>query len=350
MKPGIVRWGLLGTARINERLIPAIAEHSRSELVAVASRTESKAEAYANQRGIRRSYGSYEALLQDSEIDAIYLSLPNGFHEEWSIKCAEAGKHVLCEKPLALTVEEVDRIIAAAKQYNVIVQEASMYRFHPQTHKVQALVADGVIGEVRLLRAVFSFTLVNPGDVRLDPAIGGGSLWDIGVYPVSFFRTIMRANPVEVFGWQVTGEQEVDMTFMGQLRFASGALAQFGCSFQASPHTEVEIVGTDGRLKLNLPWRNRPGETGHIYVTRKGAASSTATFGDNVGDYVTETVTYPGTASDAYLSEVESMVSSIMDGTRPEVSLEDSRGNTATIVALHTSARENRPVALANEA
>lgn len=341
-----VRWGLLGTARINERIIPSIRECAQSELVAVASRTSAKADAYAAQWNIPKAHGSYEALLQDPDIDAIYLSLPNGFHEEWSIKSAEAGKHVLCEKPLALTVDQVDRMAEAADRWGVIIQEAAMYRFHRQTFAVQNMIADGVIGKIRMMRAAFSFTLVNEGDVRLDPAIGGGSLWDIGIYPVSFFRNMLGTNPVEVMGWQHTTDRGVDLTFMGQLRFPGGEFAQFGCSFEASPHTELEMLGTEGRINMNLPWRNRPGETGLVHLTRKGVASKGATFGDNVADYVTETFTYEGTPNDAYLSEVESMAASILDGAPAVVSLADSRGNIEAVVALHESARTNQPVSI----
>jgi predicted dehydrogenase len=202
-----VRWGLLSTARINERLIPVLRGSARSELLGVASSGgPEKAARYASEWNIPRAYGSYEALLADPEVDAVYISLPNALHRPWVVKTAEAGKHILCEKPLALTATDVDVMAEAARRNGVVLQEAVMMRYHPQTLHVQQRVAAGAIGEVRLIRGVFTFTLARPGDIRLDPALGGGSIWDVGSYPVNFMRTMLRANPVEVHGWQISGE------------------------------------------------------------------------------------------------------------------------------------------------
>ena len=180
------RWGLLSTARINERLIPCLKRSERSELIAVASRSRVTADRYAEEHGISKAYGSYDEMLADPAIDVVYISLPNGLHTEWSLRCAEAGKHVLCEKPLALSVEEVDRLLEAAGRCGVTIQEATMMRFHAQTAYVRELIAQGAIGEVRMGRGLFTFTLERPGDIRLDPAMGGGSVWDLGSYCVSF--------------------------------------------------------------------------------------------------------------------------------------------------------------------
>lgn len=338
-----VRWGLLSTARINERLIPAIRAAGRSELVGVASRDRAKAISYAEKWGISRAFGSYEAMLADPEIDAVYISLPNGYHCEWSVKAADAGKHVLCEKPLALTVEEVDRMADAARRNGVVLQEAAMYRYHPQTHKVKELVSQGAIGEVRVIQGIFSFTLFNRPDVRLDPEIGGGSLWDIGSYPVSFARTMLGANPVEVFAWQVTGDEGVDMTFTGQMRFAGGAVAQFMSSFQAVPRWQVEILGSNGRITLDQPYTNVVDEPGHVTVLRGSSATHT-TFGDSTAHLIHEELTLQG---NAYQYEIEAMAASILDGAPPTISLADSRNNVATLLALYQSARENRVVEVA---
>src|SRR5262249_33265323 len=157
-----------------------------------------RAAAYAAERKIPRAYGSYEALLADPEIDAVYISLPNGLHLPWVVKSAEAGKHILCEKPLAVTAKEGDVMAEASERNGVVLQEAVMMRYHPQTRHLQERVAEGAIGEVRLIRGLFTFTLARPGDIRFDAALGGGSIWDLGSYPVSFMRTMLRANPVEV--------------------------------------------------------------------------------------------------------------------------------------------------------
>src|SRR5262245_30772678 len=212
MSPRSIRWGLLSTARINERLIPVLRASVRCELLAVASQGgQEKAARYASEWNIPRAYGSYEALLTDPEVDAVYVSLPNALHAPWVVKTAEAGKHILCEKPLALTATDVDRMAEAARRHGVILQEAVMMRYHPQTLDLQQRIAAGAIGEVRLIRGVFTFTLLRQGDIRLDPALGGGSIWDLGSYPVSFMRTMLRANPVEVHGWQLAGTGGADL-------------------------------------------------------------------------------------------------------------------------------------------
>jgi D-xylose 1-dehydrogenase (NADP+, D-xylono-1,5-lactone-forming) len=341
-----IRWGLLSTARINERLIPAIRATARCELVAVASRGgKDKAEAYALKWNIPRAHGSYEALLADPEVDAIYISLPNALHAEWSVKAAEAGKHVLCEKPLATTAAEVDRMAEAARNNNIVLQEAVMMRYHPQTLLLRKRLAEGVIGDVRLVRGVFTFTLVRPGDVRLDFGLGGGSIWDIGGYPVSFMRTMLAADPLEVHGWQIENEQGVDLSFAGQMRFPGGTLAQFFSSFQTAPHTEVDFLGTAGRIHLDLPYLNKVGIAAHVRIWRTGKGKPSGTFSDGVSQFEEESLTFEDV--NGYQNEVEAMAASILDGAPPVVSLSDSRANVATLEALCKSAREGRPVRLA---
>ncbi len=178
-----LRWGLLGTARINRMVIPPLRASAGNRLLAVASRDLARATGYAKEWGIERAHGAYEALLADPEIDAVYIPLPNHLHAEWTIRAARAGKHVLCEKPLALTVAEVDAMGAAARESGVVLAEAFMYRHHPQTLKVKELVDAGAIGPVRFVRGTFSFPLTRPDDVRLRPEWGGGCLWDVGCYP-----------------------------------------------------------------------------------------------------------------------------------------------------------------------
>ncbi|HEX5942293.1 MAG TPA: Gfo/Idh/MocA family oxidoreductase, partial [Anaerolineales bacterium] len=231
MANDVLKWGLLSTARINRALITPLRASRRNQLVAVASRTQESADNYAREWKISRAHGSYEALLADPEIDVVYISLPNHLHAPWTIKAVEAGKHVLCEKPLALSVEEVDAIQSAARRYGRVVMEAFMYRHHPQTLKVQEMVKSGSLGTLKLIRGSFSFALAREGDVRLDPAMGGGSVWDIGCYPISYARTVVGAAPLAVFGWQVIGPTGIDETFVGQMRFDHDILAQFDSSF-----------------------------------------------------------------------------------------------------------------------
>ena len=244
MTDRVLRWGLLGTARINRMVIPPLRVSGGNRLLAVASREAAKAAAYAKEWGIERAHGSYEALLSDPAIDAVYIPLPNHLHAEWAIRAARAGKHVLCEKPLALTVAEVDAMETAARESGVVLAEAFMYRHHPQTLKVKELVDGGAIGAVRFVRGTFSFPLSRPDDVRLRPEWGGGCLWDVGCYPLSFTRFLLGAEPVEVFGSQVLGPSGIDETFAGQLVFPGGVLAQVDAGFRSPFRAELEIAGT----------------------------------------------------------------------------------------------------------
>ena len=335
-------WGLLSTARINERLIPAIRASGRSELLAVASRSKERAQAYAKQWNIPHTYGTYEQMLADPAINVIYLSLPNHLHAEWAIKCAEAGKHVLCEKPITITTEEVTRMAQAAEKNGVIIQEAAMTRFHPQTQYLRELVAKRVIGDIRLIRGVFAFTLENPADIRLDTNMGGGSLWDLGSYCVSFARTVLQTEPIEVSAYQVSGDTGVDMSFSAQMQFPTGTLVQFFSSFQSFAHIEADFLGTEGRIYADIPWANHIGASANVQVTRSGNAEETSTFSDSMEGYMTDTKTYEN--MNAYQCEIDSMVESVLNGTEPVISLADSWKNVATIVALHESARTGKPV------
>lgn len=324
-----LNWGLIGTARINEALIAPLRVSPRNRLMAVGSRSQEKADAYAKQWEIPKAYGSYEALLADPEIDVIYNSLPNNMHSEWTIKAAQAGKHVLCEKPMATTLEEVDAMQHAAQKAGVVVAEAFMYRHHAQTLKVKELVDSGGLGELKLIKGVFSFYLDDPSstNIRLLPETGGGSIWDIGCYPISYTRYVMGAEPIEVFGWQTSNHLGVDMTFAGQMRFPNGVLAQFDSSFQVPLRSWMEIVGTQGTLFVQQPYK--PQETETLYIER---------------DSGTETVEVQG--KELYLGEVEDMANAVMDGKQPRISLEWTRSNVATILALLESARLGQPVKL----
>ena len=338
------RWGLLSTARINERLIPCLKRSERSELIAVASRSRVTADRYAEEHGISKAYGSYDEMLADPAIDVVYISLPNGLHTEWSLRCAEAGKHVLCEKPLALSVEEVDRLLEAAGRCGVTIQEATMMRFHAQTAYVRELIAQGAIGEVRMGRGLFTFTLERPGDIRLDPAMGGGSVWDLGSYCVSFARSVLQAEPVEVHAVEVAGPTGIDLSFSGHLRFPKGAFFHFFSSFASFTQVDADLLGTAGYLRLDLPWVNRVNQSATVRLVREAGIKETSTFGDGLGNRRTESRVF--TEVDAYQDEVESMAATVLDGAHPVITLEDSRANVAAITALCRSAREGRPVLL----
>jgi xylose dehydrogenase (NAD/NADP) len=322
-----LRWGLLGTARINRSLIPPLKMSPRNRVVAVASRRLPAAEAYAREWDIPRAHGRYEALLDDPDVDVVYNPLPNSLHAEWTIKAVRAGKHVLCEKPLAVTTAEVDAIAAAASEAGRVVAEAFMYRHHPQTPKVKELVRAGTLGRLLLLRGTFSFTLTRAADVRLDPALGGGSLWDVGCYPLSFARYVAGSEPLEVFGWQQSGATGIDETFAAALRFPGDVLAQFDSSFRAPFRTEMEVVGTEGTLRVGSPFKPGPDA---VLLLRRGDETQTIAVGD----------------PDLYIHEIEDLADAVLEGKTPRVTLADSRGNVAAIVALLESARQGRPIAL----
>ena len=338
------RWGLLSTARINERLIPCLRRSERNELIGVASRSRDTADRYAEEHGISKAYGSYEEILADPDIDVVYISLPNGLHTEWSLRCAEAGKHVLCEKPLALSVEEVDQLLEAADRCGVTIQEATMMRFHSQTSYVRNLIAQGAIGEVRMGRGLFTFTLERPGDIRLDPAMGGGSVWDLGSYCVSFARTVLQAEPLEVHAAQTTGPTGIDMSFSGHLKFPSGAFFHFFSSFASFTQIDADLLGTAGYLHLDLPWVNRENQPATVRLVSEAGSKEASTFGDGLGNRRTERRVFADV--NAYQDEVESMAATVLDGADPVVTLQDSRANAAAITALYRSAREGRPVVL----
>ena len=324
----VLKWGLLSTAAINRAVISPLRESARNQLAAVASRDRARAERYATEWGIPRAMGSYEAMLSDPEIDVVYVSLPNSMHAEWTIKAVAAGKHVLCEKPLAISVEEVDAITSAAGRAGVVVAEAFMYRHHPQTLKVQQLISGGDIGQLRVIRGGFTFNIANPEDVRLNPGLGGGSIWDVGCYPISYARAVVGADPLQVFGWQVTGESGVDETFVGQMCFADGAYAQFDSGFRAPERMLMEFVGSAGTI--TLPNAFKPGSDAKIVFCRESGTPEPIRV----------------ESQDLYLGEVEDLADAVLNGKAPRISLADSRGNVAAIVALLESARQGRPIAL----
>jgi xylose dehydrogenase (NAD/NADP) len=318
-----LRWGLLSTARINRRLIPAIRAVERAELAAVASRSHDRAEAYAREWDIPRAHGSYEALLDDPGIEVVYISLPNSFHAEWTVRAARAGKHVLCEKPLCLSTAECDEIMAAADSAGVVVAEAIMYLYHPLLRKAQQLVKGGALGQITLVRGAFTFFLDRLNDVRWRPELGGGALWDVGSYPVSFIRWI-AGEPEEVFGWQTLSASGVDMTFAGLLRYDNGILGLFDSGFRQQFRVQAEVTGTEGTLVLERPYPITSDSRLVLYR-----------------DFEEEEIAQA--ASDAYQYEVKALTDAVLEGVPLPVPLDLSRAGVATLTALYESARRGVP-------
>ena len=317
----MIRWGILGTARINRRVIPAVRLAHRSELVAVASRDRGRADAYAREWSVPRAIAGYQALLDDSSINAVYIPLPNTDHVPWTLAAIAAGKHVLCEKPLALDADDVDRIARAAAAAGVVVEEGFMYRHEPLTTRVLSLINDGAVGSVRAIVSGFTFALDSPHNIRLDPALGGGSLWDVGSYPVTYAQLIAGHEPTMVFGtahWHAVG---VDDEFMGMLRFREGVTANVYAGFRAAYRTWLEILGSDGGLTVPNPFRPGPLET--LALERRGTIEHIEVTG----------------SPEMFVREIEDFERAVLDGADPVVSLAESRRTAATLAALYDSAR-----------
>jgi xylose dehydrogenase (NAD/NADP) len=317
----MVRWGLVSTANINRQLIPAIRSSERGELTAIASRDSERADAYAAQWEIPHAFGSYSSMLESDLIDAVYISLPNHLHAHWTIQSLQAGKHVLCEKPFALTLDEVDEMIAASQATGLVLAEAFMYRHHPQTKLVGEWVKQGRLGEISLVRGIFNFRFHSRGNIRLDPDTGGGSLWDVGVYPISMAQFVMGGPPDRVSGEQWIGDTGVDETFAGQLHYSQSRLAQISSSFRTPFYTFVEILGTEGTLTLNRPFTQMDDDRQLVFRPATGEAQI-----------------IPVPEKELYLGEVEDMNAAILDGKTPYISLEETRNHVLTILALYESA------------
>lgn len=312
-------WGLLGAARINRAIVGALRESSRGQVVAVAARDAARAEAHARENNIPRWHGAYEALLADPAVDIVYNPLPNHLHAEWTIKALAAGKHVLCEKPFALTLAEVDAMFAAAQQHGRVLAEAFMYRHHPKILKAKEWVESDAIGEPRFMRASFSFTLDRPTDYRWAPECGGGALWDVGCYPVSLIRYLFGA-PERVEAWATRAPTGVDATLVGALYFADGRAAQFDCSFAMPFRTGAEVVGSQGVIALNRPFQ--PDAPDSVFTLQRGGNTETAAL-DN---------------PNRYWLEVEDLHTAIETGRAPLISPAETRGVVETILALYSAA------------
>jgi predicted dehydrogenase len=248
-----VRLGVISTARINTPVLKGARESGRVDVIAVASRELARATTYAVEHGIERPYGSYEALLADPDVEAVYISLPNSLHVEWSIAALEAGKHVLCEKPFDRSPDEVARAFDTAERRGRVLMEAFMYRHHLQTYALHELVSSGRLGELRQVRAAFSFTLNDPDNVRLRPELDGGALMDVGCYCVSGAR-LLAGEPELVFGRQVVGATGVDVRFAGLLQFPGGVIAEFHCGFDLPYESALEAIGSDSSVFVPEPW------------------------------------------------------------------------------------------------
>jgi xylose dehydrogenase (NAD/NADP) len=320
-----VTWGIISTADINRKVIPGAHESPKVNLAAVASRDQAKADAYAKEWKIERAYGSYEELLADPEIEAVYISLPNTLHCEWSIKSMEAGKHVLCEKPMSRHTAEVEEAFDVADRTGRILSEAFMYRHNPQTKRLKQLVDEGAIGELRLVRSAFSYSLYDADNIRLSTDLEGGALMDVGCYCISGSR-LLAGEPERAYGQAWFGDSGTDWVFTASLRFPGDVLAIFDCGTAMPERDELEAIGSEGSLFLDDPWHSgNPG----IEVRRA----------DGVERIEIEPV-------DAYRLELENVSDAIRGEGELLLGREDAVGQARTLEALHESATNGQPVSL----
>jgi D-xylose 1-dehydrogenase (NADP+, D-xylono-1,5-lactone-forming) len=312
-----VKWGIVSTADINRKVIPGAHASDKVELVAVASRDQARAGAYAIEWEIPRAYGSYEDLLADPEIEAVYISLPNTLHAEWSIKALDAGKHVLCEKPFTRHPEEVEAAFDAAERNDRLLSEAFMYRHNPQTAKLVELLELGTIGELRLIRSTFSYGLYDEENIRLRTDVEGGALMDVGCYNVSGSR-LLGGEAERVWGDAWYGPSGTDWVFTGTLRFPGDVLATFDCGTALTERDELEAIGSEGSLFLDDPWHcNVP-----VIEHRRG-------------DGVERIELVP---VDSYRLELENLSDAIRGEAELLLGRDDATAQARTLEALHRSA------------
>jgi xylose dehydrogenase (NAD/NADP) len=317
-----LRWGILSTANITNKLLDS---GSDQQFVAVGSRDASRAEAFAREKGIARAHGSYDALLADPDVDAIYNPLPNSLHVEWSIRALEAGKHVLCEKPMSRRPDEVDRAFDVAERERRVLAEAFMWRHHPQVARARELLEAGEIGKLRVIRAAFAFAATNPDDIRLQAALDGGGLMDVGCYCVSGCRALARAEPVRGYAEYVPGGHGgVDVALAATLRFPGDVLAHFDCGLSYNGGDQLEAVGTGGSLFMDDPWHGREA----VIEVRRGDGS------------IERVETGP---ANSYALELANFEAAVRGGGEALLARDDALAQARAIAALYTSAERNAP-------
>jgi predicted dehydrogenase len=314
----MIRWGILSTARIAQRIVEGARLSQDAQIVAVGSRDLTRAQAYADEHGIARAHGSYEDLLADPEVDAVYIPLPNSMHVPWSVRALEAGKHVLCEKPLSRSPAQVEEAFNAAARAGRVLMEAFMWRFHPQTEELVRLVRSGTIGDVRLVRTAFGFGSLHPDNVRLQASLEGGALMDVGCYCVSALR-LLCGEPLRVSGEQVLGgDGGIDIRFTGSLRFEGDVLGLFDCGMDVHRRHSIEVVGSDGTILVPSPWQTPAGT--EILLIR-----------EQTERIVPELV-------DPYGRELDEVGAAAAEGREPRLGREESLAQARVIDALYRAA------------
>ena len=323
MSAGVVRWGILSTANIGVRkVIPAIARAERCEVVAIASRELERATRVADELGIPRAHGGYEGLLSDPDVDAVYIPLPNSQHAAWTIAAARAGKHVLCEKPLAMTAAEAQDMVQTCATEGVLLMEAFMYRLHPSWEAVRELVASGRIGRLRAVQSWFSFFNDDPDDIRNVAELGGGGLYDIGCYCINLSRMLFGGEPTGIEASVTRDATGTDVLTSAILTFDEG-VAAFTCSTRVEPDQRVHIYGTDGRISIGIPFNIPPDRPTEVFVTSGG---------DPPVSPNTQTLTFE--PADMYAIQAERFANAVLDDQPLPIPPEDAIGNMQVIDAI----------------
>jgi predicted dehydrogenase len=319
----MLRWGIVSTANIGVRkVIPATQKAERCEVVAIASRDGERAAETAAELGIPRAHEGYEALLADPDVDAVYIPLPNSEHAEWTIAAARAGKHALCEKPLAMTAAEAKEMVRACATEGVLLMEAFMYRLHPSWVSVRELVASGRIGRLRAVQSWFSYFNDDPRNIRNVPELGGGALYDIGCYCINLSRMLFGAEPTAIEGSVMRDEIGTDVLTSAILAFDED-VAAFTCSTRTEPDQRVHIYGTEGRISMGIPFNIPPDRPTEIVVTAGG---------DPPVSPDSETLTFA--AADQYTIQAERFADAVLDGRPLPIPPEDAIGNLRVIEAI----------------
>jgi len=323
MSAGVVRWGILSTANIGVRkVIPATQKAERCEVVAIASRDAERATRAAEKLAIPNAHGSYEALLADPDVDAVYIPLPNHEHAAWTIAAARAGKHVLCEKPLAMTVAEGEEMVRACAAEGVLLMEAFMYRLHPSWEAVRELVASGRIGRLRAIQSWFSYFNDDPANIRNVPEFGGGALYDIGCYCINLSRMLFEREPSGIEASVTRDATGTDVLTSAILAFDEH-VATFTCSTRAEPDQRVHVYGTEGRISVGIPFNIPPDRLTEIVLTSGG---------DPPVHPSSETITFP--TADPYTVQAERFAEAVLDGRPVPIPPEDAIGNLRVIEAV----------------
>lgn len=326
-------WGIMGTGNIAGQFVRGLANSPRHVVTAVGSRSSQSASDFARNHSIPTAYGSYEELLRDKSYDALYLSLPNSMHHEWTIAALNAGKHVLCEKPFAVTVGEANEMFAAADRAGKVVIEAFMYRAHPQTQAAIQAVRDGAVGDVRLIRTSFCYrTNRIDGNIRFSRDLAGGALMDVGCYCVSFSRAVAQDEPAEISAYATIHPNGVDEMASVLMRFKNGIVAEFTCGMQIQADNTAWICGTDGHLSIPVPWKPQPGKA-HYIIGRATPPKQDLAAG--VIAAPPRQVVEITDNRDVFLVEADAFADCVLEGSLPFVSREDTLGNTCVLTNIY---------------